>query len=365
MLIAFIYSATLATDAWPPDEFADGRLDDELLPEETRNLGCKNWEAPWPFPCRNPKAGWAPAWNDEYPIIAWWQPTVDQLPAYAKANFSLVFTRNDWDGHDLTDDAAIDVVAAYVEAAAKLGLVSSFGSSSGAPMRRWRGPPEPPVTWGNATGGLTRGVVGLEWQTDVPPSNGMPWDWRINGREWAGEAPTSAGASGHYLTLPEVQWLVARFRERGLLGGGARKLGLLFLHDDEMDILEEAIEIATWLRAHQPDLVPHVNEVIDDAAPGSLQRRSFFISSNEAYHIWQGHGAPSHPRGSAALMATLQLMSFDTHWRNQHRYRLESWPLVNIGDGHSTCCVTADSLIRLMGSDGHSDRTPNGRLIRP
>ena len=48
-------------------------------------------------------------------------------------------------------------------------------------------------------------------------------------------------------------------------------------------------------------------------------------------------------------MATLQLRAFQTLWRNQHRYGLESWPLINIGDGGAECCVDSASLIRFSG----------------
>jgi hypothetical protein len=287
------------------------------LPDEKANIGCKDWEGAWGFPCRDPHDGWSPVWGDEYPIIAWSQPTQERLPQYAAANFTLTFTRLDPIGgkHNLTDESdasSLDRVVDFVEEASRLGLVSSFLAN---PLRMWHGPPDPPVVWGNATGGLIRGRVGAAWQGNKPVP-GAPWSWK----------PRST-RTYHYLTLPEVKWLVGEFRARNLTGAAAKKLGAIFLHDDGMDLLEEAVEIGDWLRANQPDLVPHINEVLADAAPGSLQRRSFFISSNEVYYIWQGHGAPSgHPRGSAALMGTLQLQAFDTLWRNQHRCSASAAP---------------------------------------
>lgn len=88
-----------------------------LIPDETLNMGCKDWNSEWGFPCTDPHDGWKRVWGNTYPIIAWWPPTKAQLPAYAAANFTLVYSNAVQFAGNVSDAMALDEMAAFVEEA--------------------------------------------------------------------------------------------------------------------------------------------------------------------------------------------------------------------------------------------------------
>ena len=56
-----------------------------------------------------------------------------------------------------------------------------------------------------------------------------------------------------YLTEPEVRWFIRQMRTRNM-----SNFASVFLHDDEMDVLEEHIQVAEYLKQAAPDIIPYV-----------------------------------------------------------------------------------------------------------
>ena len=84
---------------------------------------------------------------------------------------------------------------------------------------------------------------------------------RVRGTFLESKIPGGGFQSGRggYLSVPEVRYLAGQYRARNLTS-----MAMIFMHDDEMDTLEEQIEVADWLRANEPSLVRH--ESSDDAS---------------------------------------------------------------------------------------------------
>eukprot|EP01043_Picozoa_sp_COSAG02_P013756 COSAG02_NODE_556_length_20390_cov_88.575230_2_plen_1290_part_00 len=277
-----------------------------------------------------PRDGWKPKWDSPqrgaiFPIMAWWPPTFGQLDAYAAAGFTIVDVQNALSGQNLTSfEAVLDFMQHTLEPRLQaLGLLASYGGGEKDLRTGWLG--DQPALWGNASGGRVRG----NFMEAAEPGGGF-----------------QAGR-GDYLSLPEVQYLVGQYRARNL-----SSMAMLFMHDDEMDILQEQHDVAQWLRANEPSLVANVNEVIPAGAPAALYQHQYFIQMNEVYEISQGgkgDTAPAVPQGNPVAMARKQAGAFWTLLQNAQKYDLENWPLINVGDGGSTCCVRSGSLVRFEG----------------
>ena len=117
------------------------------------------------------------------------------------------------------------------QAAAELGIWAVFDGGK-AGRRGLCGVSKPCVT-GNATGGVTRG---------------NPFGAQISGGGWD---PLKHGAM--YLTEPEVRWFIRQMKSRNM-----SNFASVFLHDDEMDVLEEHIQVAEYLKQAAPDIIPCV-----------------------------------------------------------------------------------------------------------
>jgi hypothetical protein len=155
--------------------------------------------------------------------MAWWPPTFEQLGAYAAAGFTIVDVQSALSGPNITSfDAALDFAQHHLEPRLReLGLLATYGGGQTKLRLGWIG--GQPALWGNASGGRVRG----NFMEAAEPGGGF-----------------TAGR-GDYLSLPEVQYLVAQYRARNL-----SSMSMLFMHDDEMDTLSEQVEVAQCLSAN-------------------------------------------------------------------------------------------------------------------
>jgi hypothetical protein len=255
-------------------------LSNSSIPSDRHNYLCKSWTESWGLPCVDPKSYWKPKWDKEFPIIAWWPPSPENFKEYAAAGFNLAFTREEWSTPNASWTKMMDDYAKTGQDAAALGIWAFFDGGKAA--RRGRCGFGSPCVTGNATGGVTRG---------------NPFGAQIAGGGW-----NPLQHKSMYLTEPEVRWFVEQTKTRNMSAFAS-----VFLHDDEMDVLEEHIQVAEYLKKEAPDIVPYINEVLSDAAPGSLQRRGFYISSNEVYSFVQGPDPTNPTLHNATEMASEQL----------------------------------------------------------
>ena len=198
------------------------------------NFNCKNASSDWPV-CRPPSDGYklrfgagSGAGANSFPISAWWGPIgygagksagYTELDAYAKANFTMVMVsdrnnRLDAQNRTLNCDASdpsrgwqasLDYLDVQVDQVEKRGMQSIFDTYRCLP-------------WGGAAnaGGASQGGGG--W---VAEKHGAPHN--------------------HKVTLPEVQFLARRMRNRTSCVG-------LLITDDGVDLHENELAEVKWMR---------------------------------------------------------------------------------------------------------------------
>lgn len=100
----------------------------------------------------------------------------------------------------------------------------------------------PTIAFGNATGGVIEGHVNLTA--------------RAPGATF-GKQITSSQIFSKGSTVPEMEWITAALRARGV----AERFAGIMLHDDTLTQTGATIRTVAWLKQHQPDFVPFVNQV--------------------------------------------------------------------------------------------------------
>merc|ERR550514_1007465 len=69
----------------------------------------------------------------------------------------------------------------------------------------------------------------------------------------------------HYITTPEVAWVVEELEKRNL----TQHVSQFFLHDDMADVVGNTADTVAWMRKHTPHITPQAN-TFPDSGPETL-----------------------------------------------------------------------------------------------
>ena len=262
-----------------------------------------------PLPCRPAREEWPKAaMLEQFVISAWWPPTLNVLHEYADAGFNTVLTGNLMGGCQYNGTAprlatandTFECIAAILPTIERLGMRAMFN-----------------------LGG---------WDSRPVPS-----DYILGGASSEGGVTdaTDPASSMHYLTQPEVAWLVSELERRNL----SHIIGALELQDDTIFMGAPYVETIRWVKEHAPSMVPKCNT----GSEGSLYASRQPVASPEWYAI-------DSDTTNATLDTDNQLRAYAEGQVGDDRFRVGTWPLFDLGDedpSHSHQVISA-SLLRVQ-----------------
>ena len=148
------------------------------------------------------------------------------------------------------------------------------------------------------------------------------------------ESGTEHGSA--YPTAPEVAWVVDQLVRRNL----SHVVAQYFLHDDDAAASGAVAAAVEYLKHHAPHIVPQTN-TFPDSGPSVLYRTRQPIFAAEEYAI-------TGTTGNATAETNSELVYFANNEMIADRYRLDTWPLFNLGDGGDVPDINSDSLVRVQ-----------------
>jgi hypothetical protein len=266
-------------------------------------------------PCAHDRAAdaWDFAFADEFVITAWWPPSVGQLELYKSAHFNLLLTDNIASscGTQQTYNDALECIADFASSAARLELqlIFTVGAVNLTDATLAFGEPK---TLGD--GILTNRIVNLSTSTTYGGGGtGGPFGVGVGG---------NAGMwNRHYLTVPELAWVVAQLKSRNVSDAFAA----VFLHDDDAFVNEDSAALARWLATHAEKKLVPLSNTFADSGPSSLMQSKQFVFMPEEYSV-NGKNVPNR---NASQMAINQLVAYANNARLTSRFRLDAWPIGN------------------------------------
>ena len=202
-----------------------------------RYLGTSDAGDNYPLPCRAARDGYSAELLDRFVISAWWPPTLNVLHEYVAAGFNTVLTGNIMGGcqHNGTSPALATANDTFECIAAALPLIDRLGLKAVFNLGGWVSSGDPSsFVLGPADGGVTD-------NTNM--------------------------SRPHYLTTPEIAWLVAELQRRNM----SAVVGAIELHDDVTVMANPTAATISWLRDHAPWHVPLSNAGASPALYASRQ----------------------------------------------------------------------------------------------
>lgn len=230
----------------------------------------------------------------KFVITAWWPPTPNVWDAYADAGFNVLLGGNTAAG--CQQNGTLNSPATYSEAfecvARALPRLERLGLK---------------LIWNNELFNVTHTV----------PSGRV-----LGGSSSFGGVSDSSKFGGDtrpgYITAPEISWLLKRLAERNL----SHIVQAVELHDDITTVMGGTAAAARFLREHAPSILPLGNAGYGGAS--SLYEARMPVMSPEEYGI-------AHDVANVTRAADLQLSYYSLNQMAGERYRLDTWPLFNLG----------------------------------
>ena len=263
-------------------------------------------------------------------ITAWWPPTPNVWDAYADAGFNVLLGGNIAAG--CQQNGTLSSPTSYSEAfecvARALPRLEQLGLK---------------FIWSNE----------LFNNTHTDPSGLL-----LGGSSSLGGVSDSSKFGGKarpgYITAPEISWVLKRLRERNL----SHLVQAFELHDDITTVMGDTAAAADWLRAHAPSILPIGNAGY--GAASSLYEARMPIMSPEEYAI-------ANDVANVTRAADLQLSYYSLNQMAGDRYRLDTWPLFNLGvrSAASRPPNRRTPRVRPHPPQGHHSHPPKGHHSRP
>ena len=318
LLLFLLPSALAAADTFPSDKanYLCGRATrPRLTIHYSDNPSDETPRGAYAVPCAHDRAAeaWDFAFADEFVITAWWPPSVGQLELYKSAHFNLLLTDNIASscGTQQTYNDALECIADFASSAARLELqlIFTVGAVNLTDATLAFGEPK---TLGD--GILTNRIVNLSTSTTYGGGGtGGPFGVGVGG---------NAGMwNRHYLTVPELAWVVAQLKSRNVSDAFAA----VFLHDDDAFVNEDSAALARWLATHAEKKLVPLSNTFADSGPSSLMQSKQFVFMPEEYSV-NGKNVPNR---NASQMAINQLVAYANNARLTSRFRLDAWPIGN------------------------------------
>lgn len=243
----------------------------------------------------------------KFVITAWWPPTMNVLDAYADAHFNVLLGGNIAYGCQLNRTMASPGTAteAFECIAGALPRIASLGLK---------------FIWG----------IGNNYNVSHAVSDAIIGGSTARG----GISDNSNFSRPGYITAPEIRWLLTQLRLRNL----SDVVEAIELHDDITTVRGSTAAAAAYLRRHAPTVLPVGNAGYGGAT--TLYEARMPIASPEEYAI-------AHDTRNATRAADMQLSFYATNQMSGDRFRLDTWPLFNLGDNPHRV-VTAPTLVRVQ-----------------